>query len=345
MPSIVNVVCYSYKGGSGRSTAAVNIAFAIAREGKKVACLDLDVGAPGLHMIMKNWDEHCAALVESNDGVVGIQDFLNHDGPGEPDIHCLEKCMFDVGAVQPATIAKEENRGNLIFLFSSTRQRTLTDLTGRRVDVERFIAKYRILQEALADRLGALSARDEIYIIVDAPNGITPVSLPLLRNADLILIFYRHSLQHVLGTIETAEKIRHYMAAEMERRYVRILLVGSCVPEDLIASLAAQKERLPQWSRAEDEMDKRFREINSQLETFGKIHFPSVRRLTGAIIEDDVLKILEQPLTGDGIHRSLFDADAPLNEMISTKTKAKIAMIADEVIQFGDEVRVKKGGR
>lgn len=341
MPSLVNVVCYSYKGGSGRSTAAVNIAFALARQGKKVACVDLDIGAPGLHMIMKSWDKNCAELVDRNDGVVGVQDFLNRDEPREQDIDCLEAALFDVGEYQGPAIAKTLRGGQLIFVFSSTRQRTLTDLTGRRVDVERFLEKYRILQEALARRLGATSARDEVYIVVDAPNGITPVSLPLLRCADLVLMFYRHSLQHVLGTIETAEKIRHYLAAEIERRFVRILLVGSCVPEHLIDSLSQHRAALPEWKIAEDALYNKFMQISGKLNDFANAHF-TVRQLEGRIIEDEVLKILEQPLTDDGIHRIILDPNADPNEMSSTRTIAKIAEIASEVIQYGDEVKLKK---
>lgn len=43
------VTFYSYKGGVGRSLALVNVAHFLARFGKRVVALDLDVEAPGLH--------------------------------------------------------------------------------------------------------------------------------------------------------------------------------------------------------------------------------------------------------------------------------------------------------
>jgi MinD-like ATPase involved in chromosome partitioning or flagellar assembly len=341
MPSIVNVVCYSYKGGSGRSTAAVNIAFALATAGKKVICLDMDIGAPGLHMIMKNWSQTCSSAVDKNDGRVGLQDFLNLSDPHESDLDLLNDCIFDVGQTEGTAIRRKEKHGGLLFVFSSTRQRTLTDLTGRRVDVERFIEKYRLLQQALAARVVG-SAHDEVYVIVDAPNGITPVSLPLLRSADLILMFYRHSVQHVIGTIETAEKIRHYLAPEIERRFLRILLVGSCVPRDWIAALDRAHGEGAVWEDEAEQMYQKFSEIKTRLHDFGEADF-AVRQVSGEINEDAILKVLEQPLTGEGIHRKLIDPDAAGgDERISAKTLEMIELIADELVHYGNDIRRRK---
>jgi len=43
------IACFSYKGGTGKSTCLANMAKCIARLGKNVALLDTDVDAPGLH--------------------------------------------------------------------------------------------------------------------------------------------------------------------------------------------------------------------------------------------------------------------------------------------------------
>ena len=45
------VTCFSYKGGAGRSTSAANLAFELAKDGNKVAIIDADLTAPGLHYI------------------------------------------------------------------------------------------------------------------------------------------------------------------------------------------------------------------------------------------------------------------------------------------------------
>ncbi|MEW6714627.1 MAG: AAA family ATPase [Nitrospirota bacterium] len=48
-PKIVAFV--SYKGGVGRSLTLVNVAYALAREGKRVGCIDFDLDAPGLNLL------------------------------------------------------------------------------------------------------------------------------------------------------------------------------------------------------------------------------------------------------------------------------------------------------
>src|SRR5688500_16322262 len=53
MSSIVTF--YSYKGGVGRSMALANIAFDLARKGKKVLMIDWDLEAPGLERYFSNF--------------------------------------------------------------------------------------------------------------------------------------------------------------------------------------------------------------------------------------------------------------------------------------------------
>jgi hypothetical protein len=62
------VVFYSYKGGVGRTTALVHMAFHLARSGERVAIVDLDVEAPGLHKVLPRPDGRPISA--------GIVDFL-----------------------------------------------------------------------------------------------------------------------------------------------------------------------------------------------------------------------------------------------------------------------------
>jgi MinD-like ATPase involved in chromosome partitioning or flagellar assembly len=50
---------HSYKGGTGKSYLAVNLATLYAMQGKKVCLLDLDFRAPTLHMVFEPKNLKC----------------------------------------------------------------------------------------------------------------------------------------------------------------------------------------------------------------------------------------------------------------------------------------------
>ncbi len=48
---MIKLMFYSYKGGTGRTTGTANVAAALAKHGKNVLCIDMDLEAPGLHTV------------------------------------------------------------------------------------------------------------------------------------------------------------------------------------------------------------------------------------------------------------------------------------------------------
>lgn len=86
------VVFYSYKGGVGRTTALVHMAFHLARGGERVAIVDLDVEAPGLHRVLPRPDG-----MEVTAGIVDflwerqIRPFNSETGEG------LTTCLVEMG--------------------------------------------------------------------------------------------------------------------------------------------------------------------------------------------------------------------------------------------------------
>ena len=45
------ILSYSYKGGTGRTTTTANIASILAKKGKNVLCVDMDIEGPGLNVL------------------------------------------------------------------------------------------------------------------------------------------------------------------------------------------------------------------------------------------------------------------------------------------------------
>src|SRR5436853_1906220 len=56
MATVISV--HSFRGGTGKSNTTANVATLLAREGKTVAVVDLDIQSPGVHVIFRfNQDE------------------------------------------------------------------------------------------------------------------------------------------------------------------------------------------------------------------------------------------------------------------------------------------------
>jgi len=50
------VICfYSYKGGVGRTTALLQVAYTLAKQGKNLVLVDFDIEAPSFHLLFKKW--------------------------------------------------------------------------------------------------------------------------------------------------------------------------------------------------------------------------------------------------------------------------------------------------
>jgi MinD-like ATPase involved in chromosome partitioning or flagellar assembly len=85
------IVFYSYKGGVGRTTALVHTAFHLARGGTRVAIADMDVEAPGLHLLLPRPD--------GSEISVGLIDYLweRQVRPFDPKTEDgLETCLVNI---------------------------------------------------------------------------------------------------------------------------------------------------------------------------------------------------------------------------------------------------------
>jgi len=67
-----SVICfYSYKGGVGRTTALVQIAYNLAKQGRNLVLIDFDIEAPSFHLLFKEWIDNSDTGIEH-----GLVDYL-----------------------------------------------------------------------------------------------------------------------------------------------------------------------------------------------------------------------------------------------------------------------------
>ncbi|NWF95745.1 MAG: MinD/ParA family protein [Candidatus Thorarchaeota archaeon] len=173
------VSIHSFRGGTGKSNIAANLAAVAALEGKRVAVMDTDVASPGIHIIFGH-------------GRTKLKHTLNDYLRGECDITdtCLDMTkQFDI------------KRGQLFLIPSSM---TATDIT-------------RILREGyeVSDLKNGFTevvrAKNLDYLIIDTHPGLDRETLLSMATADYLFVVARIDEQDLLGTAATlsvAEKLQ-----------------------------------------------------------------------------------------------------------------------------------------
>jgi MinD-like ATPase involved in chromosome partitioning or flagellar assembly len=198
---------YSYKGGSGRTVAAANVATAFAKLGKRTAIVDLDFEAPGLH--------HVFAMEKSPQCTsgLGIQGYLK----GEIELEELfSEATVDILATKgPLERLNFPDRAELLYIVASP---GVTLLDAADPDVS---GRMKALRDELKDR------GIEI-LVIDAASGVREAYAIAYDACDEMVIFFRWSKQHVAGTLKTAEYLRDLRRMKLSRPFV---LVASACPD------------------------------------------------------------------------------------------------------------------
>ena len=208
-----SIAFHSYKGGTGKSTIAANLAAALAKRGFNVSLLDLDIYAPSLQVYFdhepKKW----------------INDLLS-------DSAKLSDVMVDMTPVISSISADSDKEiGKLWLGFSNPKKEEIYKLEGgitKEKGAKTQLRKFIQLREDL------ISEYDSNYLIIDTSPGIRYWSINSLAIVDTIFLTLKFGNLDIEGT----KKLRDDMYGAFEKfgaeSYLLLNTVaGYCVPNTM----------------------------------------------------------------------------------------------------------------
>lgn len=202
------VAFHSYRGGTGKTNVAANVAAELSRRGRRIAVVDVDIQSPGIHVLFGHDPTAGATL---NDFLWG---------------RCrVEEAAFDVTAVvQTNGSAGGGAHGLLRLVPASVRTADIARVLKEGYDVE-----------VLNDGLMALCRQLDLdYLLIDTHPGINEETLLSIAIADVALILLRPDHQDYQGTAVTLELARRLEVP-------RILLVVNKMHPEFDAALLASR--------------------------------------------------------------------------------------------------------
>lgn len=215
------ITSFSFKGGAGRTVSAANIAAVLAARGNKVACVDLDIEAPGLHYVFE-----IEEYVESEKQL--LQYYLRGTMSLE---ELLEGGFIDVSAARKQ-LSKDLypiGRGGSLHYMGSRPEAATTDVVGYNIE-------YLLIN--LADEL---EGRGFDFLIIDSPSGLGSLAAVAIDVADWVLWFLRLGIQHIKGTLWLSD---FFVEARQDGGFpdTRFQLIPCAVPSERDLEIAKQMD-------------------------------------------------------------------------------------------------------
>ena len=208
-----SIAFHSYKGGTGKTTIAANLAAFLAKKGHSVALLDLDVYAPSL----QSYFEKSPAK--------WLNDFLSDNAD-------VQDIMIDmtntISEFSSSGDTRSSTKGKLLVAFSNSKKEEVYKMegTGGKQD-----SKLQLLRKFIQLREKLISDYDIDYVILDTSPGIRHWSINALALADVLFLTLKMGDVDIDGTKKIAKEIYGSFTKFGARSYLVLNRVdGYCVP-------------------------------------------------------------------------------------------------------------------
>jgi chromosome partitioning protein len=205
---------HSYKGGTGKTTLAANLAAHLTKAGGNVFLLDLDLYAPSLHTYFnkepRGW----------------INDYLNNENIDVKEI------LHDLTPLLQAK-SNEKFEGKLAAAFANPKKEEINKIEagGQNNTRLQLLRRFVELREELIEE------HDADYVIIDTSPGIRHWSINALAVADTILLTLKMGDLDVTGTKKMADEIYSSFTDFGAKSYLLMNRVaGFCVPNVRVES-------------------------------------------------------------------------------------------------------------
>jgi chromosome partitioning protein len=181
------ITFHSYKGGTGKTTLAANLAALLAKKGNNVCIVDIDVYAPSLHAYFGD-------IVQNK-----IKNTLND--------YIVGACGVDDLLVQvtpvPQLSDKGSQSGKIIGCFSSSKREDILKIEGVKEDKNRM----NMLKRFINFREELIEKNDIDYIIMDSSPGIRFWAINALALSDIVFLTLKMGDMDIGGTKMIANEI------------------------------------------------------------------------------------------------------------------------------------------
>lgn len=206
------ITFHSYKGGTGKTTLAANLAALLAKKGNNVCIVDIDVYAPSLHTYFGD-------IVQNK-----IKNTLND--------YIVGACGVDDLLVQvtpiPQMADKDSQSGKIIGCFSSSKREDILKIEGVKEDKNRMS----MLKRFINFREELIEKNDIDYIIMDSSPGIRFWAINALALSDIVFLTLKMGDMDIGGTKMIANEILAQFKEQGNTKYYLLLnrIAGYCVP-------------------------------------------------------------------------------------------------------------------
>ena len=215
------IAFHSYKGGTGKTTIAANLAALLASKGFNVALLDLDVYAPSLHTYFDKTPSKW------------INNLLLDDAK-------LDEVMVDITLKLDAlTKSSSSRKGKLWIGFANPAKEEIYRIEGSAG--KQSTPRMNTLRKFIRLREDLISTYKCDYVILDTSPGVRFWSINSLAISDILLLTLKFGELDIAGTTKIAREIYASFTEFGSTSYALLNRVaGYCVPHTPVKSLPSE---------------------------------------------------------------------------------------------------------